>query len=91
MYVNNLVETDLISMIFTVTTDLDQAFPALAVRNCGITQTPLMCATEIPVPGSLPKCIRVLIHCNSNISKEQVTHVYLREAVALRRDLVKDD
>jgi len=88
---NNLEEKDLISLIFTVTTDLDQAFPAVAARNCGITQTPLMCATEIPVPGSLPKCIRVLVHCYSNLSKEQVKHIYLRDAVSLRPDLVKGE
>jgi len=88
---NQLNEDELISMLFTVTTDLDQAFPAAAARECGFTQTPLMCATEIPVPGSLPRCIRVLIHCHSNKPKAEIQHVYLGEAVKLRPDLVKEN
>lgn len=88
---NNLREKDLISLIFTVTFDLDQAFPAEAARRCGITNTPLMCATEIPVPKSLPKCIRVLVHCHSELDKSDISHVYLGKATTLRHDLVKDD
>lgn len=88
---NELSEDDLISLIFTVTQDLNQAFPAEAARNLGLTNTPLMCTVEIPVPGSLPRCIRVLVHCHSDLNKDQVQHVYLRQAVNLRRDLVKDD
>ncbi|NMB39322.1 MAG: chorismate mutase [Firmicutes bacterium] len=88
---NKLAEDNLISMIFTVTQDLNQAFPAEAARSLGLTNTPLMCTVEIPVPGSLPKCIRVLVHCHCNLNKDQVRHVYLRQAVNLRRDLVKDD
>ncbi|HOB07889.1 MAG: chorismate mutase [Limnochordia bacterium] len=84
---NNLCEDDLISMLFTVTTDLDQAFPAQAAREMGLVETPLMCATEIAVPGSLPRCIRVMIHCHSNLSKREIQHVYLGEAAALRPDL----
>ncbi len=87
---NNLTEDDLISIIFTVTPDLDQAFPARAARECGFTQTPLMCSVEIPVPGSLPLCIRILIHCHTSLSKAEIRHLYLRDAVKLRPDLVKD-
>jgi chorismate mutase len=86
---NNLTEEELISMIFTVTPDLDQAFPAVAARECGYTQTPLMCSVEIPVPGSLPRCIRVMIHCHTDLAKAEIRHIYLREAVRLRPDLVK--
>ena len=91
MVQNNLTEDNLISLIFTVTQDLDQAFPAQAARNLGITGTPLMCMVEIPVPNSLPKCIRVLAHCQGDFKKFQVKHVYLKEAVNLRKDLAKND
>ncbi len=86
---NQLQETDLISLFFTTTADLNAAFPAEAARQCGLSATPLMCATEIPVPNSLPKCIRVLAHCNSNLTKNSIRHIYLRDAVALRTDLIK--
>lgn len=86
---NNLVEEDLISLIFTVTPDLNQAFPALGARMYGINNTPLMCSNEIPVAGSLEKCIRVLVHCHSSLSKSEVRHIYLERAVSLRRDLVE--
>ena len=88
---NNLTEDNLISIIFTVTQDLDQAFPATAARNLGLTNTPLLDAMEIPVPNSLPMCIRLLAHCETNMSKSQVKHVYLEGAAALRTDLAKDE
>lgn len=91
MVKNQLIEDDLISLIFTVTPDLDQVFPAVGARMCGITNTPLMCSNEIPVPNSLEKCIRVLIHCYSNLTKAEVRHIYLERAVSLRKDLVEDD
>lgn len=78
---------DLASVIFTVTPDLTAVHPAKAARQMGWDQTPLMCAQEIPVPGSLPRCIRVLIHWNTMLSQEKIVHVYLREAAALRPDL----
>ncbi len=86
---NGLTEDDLISLFFTMTPDLDAAFPAEAVRRCGITETPLMCAPEIPVLGSLAKCIRVLAHCQGKLKKSEVRHIYLADAVALRPDLVE--
>ncbi len=88
---NKLSEDDLISVFFTVTADLDQAFPARAAREMGLTGTPLMCATEIAVPGSLPRCIRVMIHCHTELAKAKVQHVYLGKAVSLRPDLVRGD
>ncbi|HSQ26607.1 MAG TPA: chorismate mutase [Anaerolineales bacterium] len=78
---------DLVSAIFTLTPDLNAVFPAQAAREMGWTQVPMMCAQEIPVPGALPLCIRVLLHCNTNLSAFEIRHVYLEEAVRLRPDL----
>lgn len=83
---NGLETDDLISIIFTMTPDLSSEFPALAARQAGLTTIPLICTSEIPVPGSLGKCIRLLLHCT--VPKERhITHVYLREAKILRPDL----
>jgi len=79
--------TDLASAIFTVTGDLGAAYPAKAARQLGWTGTPLMCAREIPVPGSLPRCIRVLLHWNTELPQSAIRHVYLGEAANLRPDL----
>jgi chorismate mutase len=76
------------SALFTVTDDLCSTFPAQAARQMGWSLVPMMCAHEIPVPGSLPKTIRVLVHWNTELAQNQVTHVYLRGAVKLRPDLV---
>lgn len=76
------------SAIFTVTDDLCSTFPAQAARQMGWSLVPMMCAREIPVPGSLPKTIRVLVHWNTERAQNAVTHVYLRGAVKLRPDLV---
>jgi chorismate mutase len=75
------------SVFFTVTQDINSAFPALAARQMGWDSVPMMCAREIPVPGSLPCCIRVLLHWNTDVPQGAVRHVYLREAVKLRPDL----
>jgi chorismate mutase len=83
---NRLAAEDLVSCIFTLTDDLDAEYPAVAARNLGLTRVPLLCAREIPVPGSLPRVIRVLIHCYAPTGHE-ARHVYLREAQALRQDL----
>jgi chorismate mutase len=76
------------SAFFTVTGDIASAYPALAARQMGWDQVPMMCAREIPVIGSLPLCIRVLILWNTNKTQKEIQHVYLREAVELRPDLV---
>ncbi len=81
---NDLHPDNIASAIFTVTDDLDADFPAVATRRLGWTETALMCAREIPVPGSLRKCIRVLIHVNTTRSAAEIQHVYIREAVSLR-------
>lgn len=79
---------DIGSAIFTVTQDLVSTFPAQAARQMGWHLVPMMCSREIPVPGSLPRTIRVLVHWNTAIPQHQVVHVYLRDAVKLRPDLV---
>jgi chorismate mutase len=78
---------DIASAIFTVTEDLSAEYPAKAARQMGWNQVPMVCAREIPVPGSLPACIRVLLHWNTDRLQSQVHHVYLGEAASLRPDL----
>lgn len=79
---------DVGSALFTVTDDLASTFPAQAARQMGWGLVPMMCAREIPVPGSLRKVIRVLVHWNTETPQNEVTHVYLRDAVKLRPDLI---
>jgi chorismate mutase len=79
---------DVGSALFTVTDDLASTFPAQAARQMGWGLVPMMCAREIPVPGSLRRVIRVLVHWNTEMSQNEITHVYLRDAVKLRPDLV---
>jgi chorismate mutase len=83
---NALDSGDLVSCIFTCTRDLDAEFPAVAARRMGLSAVPLLCAHEIDVPGALERVIRVLVHCYADESVEP-KHVYLREAVSLRKDL----
>lgn len=75
------------SAIFTVTEDLKAAYPARAARELGWVQVPMMCAREIPVPGGLARCIRVLLHWNTDRAQGDIRHVYLGEAGRLRPDL----
>lgn len=79
---------DIASAFFTTTEDIASAYPALAARHMGWDQVPMMCAREIPVPGSLPLCIRVLIHWNTDEGQQTIKHIYLNEAIKLRPDLV---
>lgn len=81
---NALKTEDIASAIFSLTADLDAEFPAVAARGLGWTDTALMCTREIPVPNSLGKCIRVLIHVNTTCSAEEIQHVYIKGAVNLR-------
>lgn len=85
---NQLSTEDLVSAIFTVTSDLNADFPASSARKIGWQLVPLLCATEIPVPGSLAHCIRVLLHVNTTRNQREIRHVFLRNAVHLRKDLV---
>lgn len=87
--VNGIDSRDVASAIFTTTPDVDAEFPALAARQLGWLDVPLMCGHEMAVPGSLPRCIRVLIHWNTDKSQKEIEHVYIREAKRLRPDLIK--
>ena len=78
---------DVISAVFTTTPDLVSAFPAEAARHIGMTTVPLLCALEIPVAGSMQKCIRILLHVNSDRKPAEIEHVYLRDAEKLRPDM----
>ncbi len=78
---------DIVSAIFTTTEDLCSTFPAEAARRLGMSQVPLLCAREIPVVGSMPMCIRVLLHVNTDLAQADMRHIYLREARRLRPDV----
>jgi chorismate mutase len=80
---------DIASVLFTTTEDIVSAYPALAARQIGWDLVPMMCACEIPVPDSLPMCIRVLIHWNIDKEQSSIRHIYLRKAANLRPDLIK--
>jgi chorismate mutase len=84
---NQLEEEEIISIFFTVTQDLNDAFPAQAARELGWDSIPLLCANEIDVPGAISKCIRVLVHINSESESDKIKHVYLKKAKKLRPDL----
>lgn len=84
---NKVAGDDLVSVVFTSTSDLDAEFPAAAARELGFVSVPLLCASEIAVPGSLPRCIRVLMHLYTGRPRVDLEHVYLREAQVLRTDL----
>lgn len=82
-----LATQDIASVTFTSTADLVSLYPAVAARNLGWTEVPLMCLPELPVNGSLVRCIRVLIHWNTDLHQSEIKHCYLRDAVWLRPDL----
>ena len=84
---NGIEPVDVASAIFTTTTDLDAEFPALAARQLGWLDVPLLCGHEINVPGSLRRCVRVLVHWNTDKAQSEVNHVYIKQARRLRPDL----
>jgi chorismate mutase len=86
---NDLRQTDIASIYFTMTPDLDAAFPAAAVRMLGWTDVALLDAQAPRVANDLPLCIRVLIHWNTDRAQDEIQHIYLRDARALRPDRVK--
>lgn len=86
---NKIDTDDIISVIFSLTEDLNAAFPAIAARQLGWNSTALMCTKEIDVPGSLKKCIRVMMHINTEKKNNELKHIFLKEARALRPDLSK--
>ena len=89
MAANTLSNDQLISILFTVTADLRSEFPAVAARELGMGDVPLLCTTEIDVPGSLPRVVRLMAHAEMDVPRSKVQHVYLRGAVALRRDIAQ--
>lgn len=86
---NDLPHDHVASIIFTTTPDLNAEFPAVAARELGWTDVALECMHEMNVPGSLPKCLRILMHVNTDRSASEIKHQYLRGAVVLRRDIVE--
>ena len=88
--VNGVAVDDVASALFTVSHDLTAAFPAQAARQIGWQHTALLDAWEIPVPGSLPRCVRVLIHWNTDRPQAEIRHVYLHGAASLRPDLAQE-
>ncbi len=84
---NNISIEDVASVIFSATADIDAEFPAVAARKMGWIYTPLFCTREIPVEGSMPGCIRVLMHVNSEKRQDEMVQLYLHEAQKLRPDL----
>lgn len=89
LYRNALRPDDMISILFTATPDLTAEFPAYAARKMGLTDVPLMCATEIAVPGAMPRVLRLLAHVETERARADIRHCYLRGAAALRTDLPK--
>jgi chorismate mutase len=86
---NDLSTADVISVLFTATPDLTAEFPALAARKLGFHDVPLMCASEIAVPGAMPRVVRLLAHVETGRPRAAIQHVYLRGAVALRLDIAQ--
>jgi chorismate mutase len=86
---NTLTAEDVISVIFTVSPDLNAAFPARSARELGFTDVPLICAVEIGVPGSLERTIRIMAHVESGLKKSEINHIYLGGAKVLRRDIAQ--
>jgi chorismate mutase len=83
---NNIQQEDIASIFFSVTHDLNAEFPAIAARQIGLTQAPLLCLNEIDVPNSLERCVRILMHVNTPKPQTDIQHSYLKGAVVLRPD-----
>ena len=86
---NDLTPDDIVSVLFTCTPDIISDFPAAAARELGFGAVPLMCAQEMAVPGALPLVVRAMMHIETDRERDQVQHVYLHDAVSLRRDLAQ--
>ena len=86
---NALTPSDVISVLFTASPDLNAAFPAAFAREVGFESVPLICAVEIDVPGALERTIRVMAHIETEMSAKEVSHIYLHGAKALRRDIAQ--
>jgi chorismate mutase len=86
---NQLTPADVISVVFSATTDLNAEFPALAARKLGFQDVPLLCCTEIAVPGAMPRVVRLMMHVETEAPRSAIQHVYLRGAAALRLDIAQ--
>jgi chorismate mutase len=84
---NDIHQEDVASAIFSTTTDLNAEFPALAARQLNWLNVALMCVHELDVPGSLDRCVRILLHWNTDKSADEIVHVYIKDAAHLRPDL----
>ncbi len=84
---NGMAAGEIASVVFSATADLDAAYPARSARRLGWQHVPMLCLQEMQVPGSLPRCIRVLIHWNTDRAPEEIRHIYLGAARSLRPDL----
>ncbi|MCY3632972.1 MAG: chorismate mutase [bacterium] len=84
---NDVHHEDLISIIFTATSDIDSAFPAAAARKFGLGDVPLLCAQELDIDGGTPLCLRVLVHLTTERRRDELHHIYLEGAQGLRDDL----
>lgn len=84
---NDIKPEDIASAIFTTTSDLTAEFPALAARQLGWINVALLCGHELTVPGSLPRCVRILLHWNTEKPADEIVHIYIKGAVRLRPDL----
>lgn len=88
---NGLTKHQVISVLFTATPDLHSDFPAAGARQAGFDEIPLMCFSEMSVPGSLERVVRVMMHVDTQVPRAEIKHVYLRGTDVLRRDLHEDD
>jgi chorismate mutase len=86
---NKVEVSDLISITFSATPDIRSEFPAVAARELGLEDVPLMCFVEMDVQGSMPRVIRILLHAESKLQRSEINHLYLRGAQGLRTDLAK--
>lgn len=86
---NGLTTDDVISVIFSATPDLSAEFPALAARKLGFGEVPLLCCSEIAVPSAMPRVVRLMMHVETDLSRADIQHVYLRGAAALRLDIAQ--
>ena len=84
---NDLVEDDIVSILFTATEDIVSIFPATAARTMGLGAVPLICARELSIVGSVPRCVRVMLHVTTGRPRDEIVHVYLEGAQGLRDDL----
>jgi chorismate mutase len=86
---NGFSVDDLISVLFTATPDLHSEFPALAARELGMGEVPLICTQELDIAGAMPRVVRLMAHVETDLARADIQHIYLRGAVALRRDLAQ--